>query len=69
MNYPLARILIIIGLFSGCVWGTEEEPVDPRIHSVEFGLLPLASTKEHLGETSVFASACEILVHLGLALQ
>ena len=51
MNYPLARILIIIGLFSGRVWGTEEGTVDPRIHSVEFGLLPLASTKEHMGET------------------
>jgi CubicO group peptidase (beta-lactamase class C family) len=51
MNYPLARILIIIGLFSGRVWGTEEGTVDPRIHSVEFGLLPLASTKEHIGET------------------
>lgn len=50
MNYPLARILIIIGLFSGRVWGTEEErTVDPRIHSVEFGLMPLASTKEHMG--------------------
>jgi CubicO group peptidase (beta-lactamase class C family) len=51
MNYPLARILIIIGLFSGRVWGTEEPPVDPRIHSVEFGLLPVASTKEHMGVT------------------
>jgi CubicO group peptidase (beta-lactamase class C family) len=52
MNYPLARILLIIGLFSGRVWGAAEEvTVDPRIHSVEFGLLPLASTKEHMGRT------------------
>lgn len=52
MNYQLAPILIIIGLFSGRVWGTgEERTSDPRIHSVEFGLLPLASTKEHIGET------------------
>ena len=50
MKYPLARILIIIAVFSGRVWGTEGS-VDPRIHSVEFGLLPLASTKEHMGET------------------
>src|ERR1700756_3164541 len=51
MNCPLAWILIIAGLCSGRVWGTAEEP-DPRIHSVEFGLLPFASTKEHLGETA-----------------
>jgi CubicO group peptidase (beta-lactamase class C family) len=52
MNCQLAPILIIIGLFSGRVWGTEEERTsDPRIHSVEFGLLPLASMKEHMGET------------------
>jgi CubicO group peptidase (beta-lactamase class C family) len=52
MYYQLARILIIICLFSGRVWGTGDEgTVDPRIHSVEFGLLPHASTKEHMGAT------------------
>jgi CubicO group peptidase (beta-lactamase class C family) len=52
MNYQFARLLIIVGLFSGRVWGTGEEGiVDPRIHSVEFGLLPITSTKEHLGAT------------------
>jgi CubicO group peptidase (beta-lactamase class C family) len=52
MNFQFARFLIIVGLFSGRVWGTgEERAVDPRIHSVEVGLLPITSTKEHLGET------------------
>ena len=52
MKYQFARLLIIVGLFSGRVWGTEEErTIDRRIQSVEFGLLPLASTKEHMGET------------------
>jgi len=52
MNYQFGRFLIIIGLLSGRVWAAGETvPVDPRIHSVEFGLLPLASTKEHMGET------------------
>jgi CubicO group peptidase (beta-lactamase class C family) len=52
MNYQFARLLIIVGLFSGRVWGTGEEGiVDRRIHSVEFGLLPITATKEHLGAT------------------
>jgi CubicO group peptidase (beta-lactamase class C family) len=52
MNYQLARFLIVLGLFAGPAWSTEEEgATDPRIHSVEFGLLPLASIKEHMGET------------------
>jgi CubicO group peptidase (beta-lactamase class C family) len=50
MNYQFARFLIIVGLLSGRVWGAEEEKaVDLRIHSVEFGLLPIASTKENMG--------------------
>jgi CubicO group peptidase (beta-lactamase class C family) len=52
MNYQFARFLIIISLFSGHVWSMGEEgSVDPRIHSVEFGLLPITSTKEHMGAT------------------
>jgi CubicO group peptidase (beta-lactamase class C family) len=51
VKYQFAWLLIIVGLFSGRVWGADQGTVDPRIHSVEFGLLPLASTKEHMGET------------------
>jgi CubicO group peptidase (beta-lactamase class C family) len=52
MNFKFARFLIILGLFSGRVWSIGEEgTVDPRIHSVEFGLLPITSTIEHMGAT------------------
>jgi CubicO group peptidase (beta-lactamase class C family) len=52
MNYRFAQLLMIIGLFSGRVWGIGEgQTVDSRIHSVEFGLLPITSTKERMGAT------------------
>ena len=52
MNYQLAWFLMVLGLFSGAAWSVGEEgAIDPRIHSVEIGLLPMASTKEHMGET------------------
>jgi CubicO group peptidase (beta-lactamase class C family) len=51
MKTELARFFMITGLFSGRVWGVGEEvAVDPRIHSVEFGLTPITSTKKNIGK-------------------
>jgi CubicO group peptidase (beta-lactamase class C family) len=52
MNYQFAWVLMVLGLFSGPPSSMGEEgTADPRIHNVEFGLLPITATKEHLGAT------------------
>jgi CubicO group peptidase (beta-lactamase class C family) len=68
MNYQFARFLMIIGLLSGRVWGAgEEKVVDLRIHSVEFGLLPITSAKENMGVTAGIRERMRDFGTLGLS--